>query len=77
MAGVVRQLFQNFRNLHLCNNKLLNLKTVLQPSLIGSAIKQLSTVPTPYEIVDSKEDNLASKGIPVVFAEMIYFLIKF
>lgn len=61
MAAVIRQIV----------NKALNHQSICCRSLLSTRINNtilpatrfLSTVPTPYEIVDSREDNQAAKGI--------------
>lgn len=64
MAAVIRQLITKTIKPSICSRTFpTNRINTFKPSLLLPPTKFLSTVPTPYEIVDSKEDNLAAKGI--------------
>lgn len=64
MAAVIRQLISKSLK-PILNSRTLptnSITNIVKPSFILPTTKLYSTVPTPYEIVDSKADNLADKG---------------
>lgn len=64
MAAVIRQIVNKVLNPTTYHKTTLSasLKNFPQPTCLLPIKRFLSTVTTPYEIVDSKEDNLAAKG---------------